>query len=103
MRSAARFPNVRLSAERARRRMVVRLTRKLADRIDGVDLTSHSVGDVFEVAPHAARLLITEGWAVSVEDETRVRPADTSVIAGPKASKGGAESHFAGAGRAAVS
>ena len=86
--------------------MVVRLTRKLADRIDGVDLTSHSVGDVFEVAPHAAQLLITEGWAVPFENETstvETRPANTSVTPSPKESTRGAESLFAGPARASGS
>jgi hypothetical protein len=83
--------------------MLVRLTRKLADRIDGVDLTSHSVGDVFEVALHAAQLLITEGWAVPFEGEARVRSADTSVTPAPKESTRAAASLFAGAARASGS
>lgn len=45
--------------------MKVRLTRKLADSIDGVDLVDRRIGDVFEVPEVAARLLLAEGWAVS--------------------------------------
>jgi hypothetical protein len=43
--------------------MQVRLTRKLADVIDGVDLSRHEVGDVFDVPAVEAQLLIAEGWA----------------------------------------
>ena len=45
--------------------MKVRLTQKLADSIDGVDLVDRRVGDVFDVSEVAARLLLAEGWAVS--------------------------------------
>jgi hypothetical protein len=40
--------------------MWVRLTRRLADRIDGVNLSAHQVGDVFEVTRHEAELLVAE-------------------------------------------
>ena len=41
----------------------VRLTRKFADMIDGVDLTDAQVGDELNLAPHEADVLIAEGWA----------------------------------------
>jgi hypothetical protein len=41
----------------------VRLTRKFADMIDGVDLTDAKVGDELNLAPHDADVLIAEGWA----------------------------------------
>ena len=44
--------------------MWVRLTRRLADCIDGVNLSAHQVGDVFEVTRHEAELLVAEAWAV---------------------------------------
>ena len=44
--------------------MVVRLTRKLAEEIDGIDLRSRHVGDVLYLDGVQARLLIAEGWAV---------------------------------------
>ena len=50
--------------ERVGHFMKVRLTRKLAESIDGVDLVDRRVGDVFEVPEIAARLLLAEGWAV---------------------------------------
>jgi hypothetical protein len=65
--------------------MQVRLTRKLADYIDGVDLRSHEVGDTFDVPVSDAILLIAEGWAeahkaeVGFGDSYRDRAADASV------------------------
>ena len=47
--------------------VMVRLTRKLADRLDGVDLSNRSVGDVFEMPASEARLLLAERWAVPIE------------------------------------
>jgi hypothetical protein len=43
--------------------MQVRLTRKLAETIDGIDLSSHEVGDVFDLPAAEAQLLLAEGWA----------------------------------------
>ncbi len=50
-------------------RVLVRLIRKLAQHIDGIDLESRRVGDVFEASLAEARLLIAEGWA-TVESES---------------------------------
>jgi len=44
--------------------MLIRLTRKLANQLDGVDLTDYCNGDVLELADNDARLLIAERWAV---------------------------------------
>jgi hypothetical protein len=43
--------------------MRVRLTRKLAEMIDGIDLTGHDVGDVLDLPETKARLLLAEQWA----------------------------------------
>jgi hypothetical protein len=43
--------------------MRVRLLRKLAERIDGVDLSNQAVGDVMDLPAPKAQLLIAEGWA----------------------------------------
>ena len=59
--------------------MKVRLIRKLADSIDGVDLSHQKVGRVINVARHDAQLLIAEGWgqpADSVGDRRSVGRAD---------------------------
>jgi hypothetical protein len=49
----------------------VRLTRKLAERIDGVDLSDCHVGDALNLPPRKAQLLIAEEWATPDERRTR--------------------------------
>jgi hypothetical protein len=44
----------------------VRLTRKLAVKLDGIDLSTYRTGDVIEVEQSDADLLVAEGWAVPV-------------------------------------
>jgi hypothetical protein len=44
--------------------MKVVLMRKLADRMDGVDVTDRQVGDVLDLGPDDARILIAERWAI---------------------------------------
>jgi hypothetical protein len=62
--------------------MKVRLTRKYANEIDGVDLRGHEPGDVFDLSPHDACLLVAEEWAMperrrrQTEDAPRRREAD---------------------------
>lgn len=46
-------------------RMRVRLTRKLAREIDGIDLSNYDVGDTMDLPTSKARLLIAEGWAIA--------------------------------------
>ena len=41
----------------------IRLTRKLANRLNGVDLSGHRVGEIFDLRSDAASVLINEGWA----------------------------------------
>ena len=43
--------------------MRIRLTRKLAECLNGIDLSRHTVGDVLTVPRREAELLIAEGWA----------------------------------------
>jgi hypothetical protein len=45
--------------------MQIRLTRKLADAIDGIDVSGHAVGDVIDLPQHDATILVAEGWAAS--------------------------------------
>ena len=47
----------------------VRLTRKLADRIDGVDLTGHTVGETLHLQYHDAQLVVAEGWGEVVAND----------------------------------
>jgi hypothetical protein len=53
--------------------MKVRLTKKLAECIDGVELSDHRVGDILELPPTQARLLLAEEWAVP-HSRTRKNP-----------------------------
>ena len=46
--------------------MKVRLTRKLADVINEIDLSTSSVGDIIDLPQRDARILIAEGWAEGV-------------------------------------
>jgi hypothetical protein len=48
--------------------MRVRLIKKFAEKIDGVDLTDRSVGDLLNLKPSEARLLLAEQWAVPGAD-----------------------------------
>jgi hypothetical protein len=41
----------------------VRLTRKYAEILNGINLSAHDVGDRLPLPPREARLLIAEGWA----------------------------------------
>jgi hypothetical protein len=52
--------------------MRVLLRRKLAECIDGVDLSGHQVGDVFELPTAKAWLLVAEQWAI-VERRSAMR------------------------------
>jgi hypothetical protein len=51
----------------------IRLVRKLAQRLNGVDVSDVNVGDCLDLSPESARLLIEEGWAVLVD---RLHPED---------------------------
>ena len=46
------------------RQMLVRLARKFAERIDGVDLSNNAVGTLIELPDRKAHLLLAEGWAL---------------------------------------
>jgi hypothetical protein len=48
--------------------MRVRLTRKLSDTLDGVDLSRAQVGDELDLTRVEAELVIAEGWAEPVAD-----------------------------------
>ena len=78
--------------------MRVRLLRKFADCIDGVDLTGHHVDEVFDVPPKDGELLLAEHWAIaerrsadlphkrerrsSLQDHVRERAADREQLEG---------------------
>lgn len=41
----------------------IRLTRKLANSVNGVDLSTRRVGDIFDLRSEDASIVISEGWA----------------------------------------
>jgi hypothetical protein len=41
----------------------IRLIRKLADWLDGIDVSDRRVGELFDLPIHDAQLLIAEAWA----------------------------------------
>ena len=49
----------------------IRLIRKLADRLNGVDLSKLQVGDVAVVPEATAVMLIREGWAELAEEHDK--------------------------------
>jgi hypothetical protein len=63
----------RNSGRRADDTASVRLIRKYAEMIDGVNLEEAEVGDRLELSRRDADVLIAEGWAERTTDERRVR------------------------------
>lgn len=53
----------------------VRLTRKYAEMIDGVNLAAANVGDELRLPTHDADMLIAEGWAEPTSERRHRRPA----------------------------
>ena len=41
----------------------IRLTKKLAAVLNGVDVSALNIGDIIELPDAAARMMIAEGWA----------------------------------------
>ena len=60
--------------------LLVRLTRKLADKIDGVDISAYRVGEIIALPLRAARLLMAEGWAEMVERRSYPRETIYGVL-----------------------
>jgi hypothetical protein len=65
--------------------MRVRITQKLAERVDGIDLSHAAEGDVIELSPRDGAMLIAEHWAEPVPAGTPVaqikRHAERAVAA----------------------
>jgi hypothetical protein len=45
--------------------MQIQLVRKLANHLDGIDVTAHKEGDIIDLSRREAELLIAERWAVA--------------------------------------
>ena len=48
--------------------IAVRLTKKLAALLNGIDVSALKVGDILELPDSAARMLILEGWAERLDN-----------------------------------
>jgi hypothetical protein len=48
----------------------VRLTRKFAQRINGIDLSRVRTGEELDLPAREAQLLIAEGWAAPIDDDS---------------------------------
>ena len=64
----------------------MRLTRKFADFIDGVDLRHCRVGDLLDIPRHEAEILLAEDWAAPADHRVR-HTADDAQRRPPKPSK----------------
>jgi hypothetical protein len=58
--------------------MRVRLTRKYAECIDGVDLSGRQVGEIMDIPNRDAALLVAEGWASLIESDSSLTIVDSS-------------------------
>jgi hypothetical protein len=56
--------------------MRVRLTRKLADFINGIDLTGRRVGEIIDIPVREAEILLAEEWASPAHDAQLRATAD---------------------------
>jgi hypothetical protein len=65
--------------------MRVRLTRKLAECVDGVDLSENREGDILTLSAREAELLIAEGWAVRVTHRSASEIRDRSFATAKRA------------------
>ena len=54
--------------------MHVRLTRKLALALNGLDLSKTQVGDVMELPKPIATMLLAEGWAEPTSEKPSLAP-----------------------------
>jgi hypothetical protein len=59
----------------------VRLTRKLAGVVNGVDISLIHTGDIIELPPRSAAMLVAEGWAEPANDPAPIFPIQTTPAA----------------------
>ena len=52
----------------------VRLTRKFAQIINGIDLSRARAGEEIDLSPREAQLLIAEGWASPIDTANHAPP-----------------------------
>ena len=54
--------------------MRVRLTKRLANMIDGINLDGHTPGDVLTLSDREAQMLVAERWAIPERREQSGEP-----------------------------
>ena len=59
--------------------MRVRLVKKLASTLNGIDLSKFRVGRCVEVPDKVARMLLLEGWAERVEPQAQADDCEEAV------------------------
>lgn len=64
-------PGIRIAFARG---MKVRLTKRLAAEIDGIDLHDHQPGDLLNLSDREASLLVAEQWAIPERREQSGEP-----------------------------
>jgi len=55
----------------------IRLIRKLAERLEGIDLGRYRVNDLIDLPERQAMLLIAHGWAVRADPASAPPPPTT--------------------------
>jgi hypothetical protein len=55
----------------------VRLTRKFANRLNGVDVSAVKTGDVIKVSATEGAMLIAEGWAEQASNQSAMKTNET--------------------------
>ena len=72
--------------------MQIRLIKKLADYLDGIDVSNYREGDAFDLPRREAQLLIAEGWAVAAfelpENENRANSVFGRAVAADEPARG---------------
>jgi hypothetical protein len=57
----------------------IRLIKKLAAVLNGIDVSNLSVGDVLELPDSAARMMITERWAEPIAEKLAAQLAQKNI------------------------
>ena len=60
--------------------MKVRLSKKLAERLNGIDVSSVRAGDVLDVSEREAAILLAEQWAVPLEEPSDAKAQEPPPI-----------------------
>ena len=63
--------------------MRVKLIKKLALVLDGIDLTPYDVGDEFDCSQEEGHLLILEGWAHHVDEDEDEDEGESGIVYDP--------------------